>query len=68
MPKRMRKVLEDLYRQYNAAGTIWVVWHLLVADGKYDINVSPDKREVVLSEEKEVVTELTAQLTEIFEQ
>ena len=36
-------------------------------DGKYDINVSPDKREVVLSEEAEVAKGLTVQLTEIFE-
>jgi len=31
------------------------VLNLLVADGCYDINVSPDKREVFLKDEAEII-------------
>lgn len=67
MPKRIRKLLEEVYKQYNPAGSVWIVWNFIVEDGKYDINVSPDKREVVLAEEAAIVEGLTVKLTEIFE-
>jgi DNA mismatch repair ATPase MutL len=44
-------MFEDLYRQYNAAGQLMIVLNMIVADGCYDINVSPDKREVFLQDE-----------------
>ena len=54
LPKRLRQVLEEQYKQYNAVGSLTVALLLLVKDGCYDINVSPDKREVFLSDEAEL--------------
>jgi len=41
--------------------------NILVADGNYDINVSPDKREVFINNEPEVLDKLRVVLTEFFE-
>ena len=40
---------------------------MLVADGCYDINVSPDKREVFLKDEAQVIKDLEVKLVEWFE-
>ena len=40
---------------------------MLVEDENYDINVSPDKREVFIKNEAEVLEELKTQLTQFFE-
>lgn len=40
---------------------------MLVADGCFDINVSPDKREVFLKDEAQVVKDLSVKLVEWFE-
>ena len=44
-----------------------VIWNMLVEDENYDINVSPDKREVFIKNEAEVLEELKTQLTQFFE-
>jgi DNA mismatch repair ATPase MutL len=41
--------------------------NILVEDGNYDINVSPDKREVFINNEPEVLDKLRVVLTEFFE-
>lgn len=41
--------------------------NIIVADGCYDINVSPDKREVFLKDEPEVIKGLQVRLVEWFE-
>ena len=40
---------------------------LFVEDNNYDINISPDKREVCLKNEKEVLEVLKANLESFFE-
>lgn len=47
-----------MYKQYNPAGQICIVLNILVADGCYDINVSPDKREVFLKDEPQIIEAL----------
>jgi len=44
-----------------------VVLNILVADGCYDINVSPDKREVFLKDEQLIMDQLQVELTEWFD-
>jgi len=41
--------------------------NILVQDGNYDINVSPDKREVFINNEAEILDKLRINLTEFFE-
>ena len=40
---------------------------LLVEDDNYDINASPDKREVFLKNEKEVIDAMKVHLNDFFE-
>ena len=67
MPRKMKMLIMELYKQYNPAASVNIVWNILVEDNNYDINVSPDKREVYIKNENEVLTELKIQLTEFFE-
>lgn len=59
--------MSELYKQFNPAGQVFIVLNMLVADGCYDINVSPDKREVFLKDEAEVINVLQVKLIEWFE-
>lgn len=65
-PKRIIKLLNDTYRQYNSK-----LWPLLVlsftaAQGLVDVNVTPDKRTVFLHNEEALLADLQQALTELF--
>ena len=45
-----------------------IILNLLVKDGFYDINVSPDKREVFLKDENLILEKLQEQLSAWFDQ
>ena len=55
LPRKMRQLISELYKQYNPAAQVSIIWNLLVEDHNYDINVSPDKREVFIKNEQEVL-------------
>lgn len=44
-----------------------IIMNIDVEDNNYDINVSPDKRDVFLKNEDEVVNQLKIQLVAFFE-
>ena len=67
MPRKMGKLIGELYKMYNPAASVHIIWNVLVEDNNYDINVSPDKREVFIKNEIEVLAELKIQLTQFFE-
>jgi len=67
MPKKMKSLVQELYKQYNPAANVHILWNILVEENNYDINVSPDKREVFIKNESEVLAELKIQLTQFFE-
>lgn len=54
MPKKMKNVFNEVYRQFNTAASPILILALKVEDENYDINASPDKREVFLKNEYEV--------------
>ena len=58
MPKKMRMLVSEMYKLYNPAASVLVLWNILVEDNNYDINVSPDKREVFIKNENEALEEL----------
>ena len=62
MPRKMKTLIGELYKMYNPAANVHIIWNILVEDNNYDINVSPDKREVFLKNEKEVLAELKTHL------
>ena len=68
MPKKMRMLVSEMYKLYNPAASVLVLWNILVEDNNYDINVSPDKREVFIKNENEALEELKIKLVEFFEE
>lgn len=67
MPKRFRSLFTEVYKQYNSSTSPMLVLNATVEDNNYDINVSPDKREIFLKNEEEAATQLQAKLSEFFE-
>ena len=63
MPQKMKKLLNEMYKQYNAAANVCIIWNIIVEDNNYDINVSPDKREVFIKNELEVLEALRISLS-----
>lgn len=55
MPKKMKVVFNEVYKQFNAAMNPIIVIGMTVEDENYDINASPDKREVFIKNEAEVL-------------
>ena len=67
MPRKIKQLITELYKQYNPASTPYMILNLEVEDGNYDINVSPDKREVFIDNEAEVLLSLKQQLIQFLE-
>lgn len=67
MPKKMKLVLNEIYKEYNTSMSPIIILSLLVEDDNYDINASPDKREVFLKNEKEVIDGFRTHLVDFFE-
>jgi DNA mismatch repair ATPase MutL len=44
-----------MYKIYNASANPILILNLIVEHDNYDINASPDKREVFIKNEKEVL-------------
>lgn len=67
MPRKFKNTFSEVYKQYNPSMNPMIVMNIDVEDNNYDINVSPDKRDVFLKNEDEVVEQLKFKLTEFFE-
>jgi DNA mismatch repair protein PMS2 len=57
----------EIYRQFNASMNPIIILILQVEDDNYDINVSPDKREVFIKNEKDILPLLKTKLEDFFE-
>jgi DNA mismatch repair protein PMS2 len=68
MPRKIRQLFSDIYKQFNPSMSPIIIINLEVEDNNYDINVSPDKRDVFLKNEEEVVESMRSKLNEFFEQ
>ena len=67
MPKKMRALFNEIYRQFNTGMSPIIILSLQVEDDNYDINASPDKREIFLKNEREVLDKLREHLMDFFE-
>ena len=63
LPRKMRMLIGEMYKQYNPTASVIVLWNILVEENNYDINVSPDKREVFIKNEIEMLEALRIELT-----
>ena len=62
IPRKFKQILTDIYRQFNESSNPIVILRLLVEDDNYDINVSPDKREVFIKNERDILPLFRAEL------
>uniref|UniRef100_A0A060T8K1 ARAD1D12122p n=1 Tax=Blastobotrys adeninivorans TaxID=409370 RepID=A0A060T8K1_BLAAD len=64
---QVAKVFNETYRQYNTVQMPFIIADLKLDTRCYDVNVSPDKREILLHDEYILLEALREQLTEFFE-
>nr|QDO16237.1 PMS1-like protein [Lingulodinium polyedra] len=65
-PKRIAKLINDTYHQYNSRMWPVVILSFTASQGLVDVNVTPDKRTVFLHNEEALLSEIQEVLTEIF--
>lgn len=51
MPKKLKQLYNEIYKQFNPSTTPMIIMNFLVDSNEYDINVTPDKREIFLKNE-----------------
>jgi DNA mismatch repair protein PMS2 len=67
LPRKFKNLFGEIYKQYNPSMNPLLILNIDVEDNNYDINVSPDKREVFIKNEDEVIEHLKVHLNEFFE-
>ncbi|XP_061848338.1 mismatch repair endonuclease PMS2 [Colius striatus] len=65
-PAKVVKLVNEVYHLYNKHQYPFVVLNICVDSQCVDINVTPDKRQILLQEEKLLLAILKASLTEMF--
>ena len=55
IPRKFKNLFSEIYKLYNPSMNPILVLNIEVEDNNYDINVSPDKREVFIKNEDEVI-------------
>eukprot|EP00742_Colponemidia_sp_Colp-10_P014202 GILJ01016102.1.p1 GENE.GILJ01016102.1~~GILJ01016102.1.p1 ORF type:complete len:591 (+),score=104.52 GILJ01016102.1:633-2405(+) len=66
-PKAIDKVLNETYRSFNVQQSPVFILNLKSAPDRYDINVTPDKRSVLLHEEANLAESIKDRLTALYE-
>lgn len=61
------KVFNEVYRSYNASQSPFIFADIQLDTHLYDVNVSPDKRTILLHEQNRMLDNLKDSLTELFE-
>ncbi|CDW77338.1 mismatch repair endonuclease pms2-like [Stylonychia lemnae] len=67
MPRKFKQLFSEIYKIYNPSTNPIIVMNIDVEDNNYDINVSPDKRDVFLKNEEDVIQALRIELQQFFE-
>mmetsp|Transcript_64667 Transcript_64667/g.140835 ORF Transcript_64667/g.140835 Transcript_64667/m.140835 type:complete len:927 (+) Transcript_64667:34-2814(+) len=65
-PKRISKLINDTYHQYNSRDWPVVILSFTAAQGLVDVNVTPDKRTVFLHNEELLLADVQQRLTELY--
>ncbi|CAE7948610.1 PMS1 [Symbiodinium sp. KB8] len=64
-PKRIAKLINDTYHQYNSRAWPLVILAFTAPQGMVDVNVTPDKKTVFLHREEALLGELQKSLTQV---
>ncbi|XP_039630904.1 mismatch repair endonuclease PMS2 [Polypterus senegalus] len=66
-PSKVAKIVNEVYHMYNRHQYPFVVLNVSVASDCVDVNVTPDKRQILLQEEKLLLATLKTSLVAIYE-
>ncbi|KAF8265868.1 hypothetical protein EI94DRAFT_1685081 [Lactarius quietus] len=66
-PAKVQKAINEVYRTFNANQTPFVIADFILPTDSCDINVSPDKRTILLHSENSLIESLKLALTEEFD-
>lgn len=61
------KVFNEAYRAYNATQSPFIFADIQLDTDLYDVNVSPDKREILLHDQTKMLDSLREMITELFD-
>ncbi|KAM3423777.1 hypothetical protein BST61_g1181 [Cercospora zeina] len=65
---QISKVFNEVYKGFNLSQSPFVFANLVMDTNAYDVNVSPDKRSIMLHDQAALLETLKSELTEMFEQ
>ncbi|CAL1599071.1 unnamed protein product [Knipowitschia caucasica] len=66
-PVKVTKIVNEVYHMYNRHQYPFVTLNITVASDCVDVNVTPDKRQIFLQEEKLLVAVIKTSLTHMYE-
>ncbi|KAL9020198.1 MAG: hypothetical protein Q9185_002568 [Variospora sp. 1 TL-2023] len=61
------KVFNEVYKSYNVSQSPFVFANIILDTNAYDVNVSPDKRTILLHDQARLLESLRVSLTDLFE-
>ncbi|KAK5703292.1 ATP-binding mismatch repair protein [Elasticomyces elasticus] len=65
---QVSKAINEVYKSFNVSQSAFIFANLIMDTHAYDVNVSPDKRTIMLHDQTALLESLKAALTEIFDQ
>ncbi|KAJ3107346.1 Mismatch repair endonuclease pms2 [Phlyctochytrium planicorne] len=65
MPKLI-KAVNEIYRNYNTHQYPVLVWNMTINPDQFDVNVTPDKRTLLLHNEKAIIEQIKDRLETLF--
>ncbi|KAI7590182.1 DNA mismatch repair protein MutL [Hortaea werneckii] len=65
---QVSKAVNEVYKSYNVTQSPFIFANLVVDTNAYDVNVSPDKRTIMLHDQTALLEKLKEKLTELFDQ
>ena len=65
---QVSKAFNEVYKSFNVSQSPFIFANLVTDTNAYDVNVSPDKRTIMLHDQTALLESLKASLTELFEQ
>src|SRR6201996_7921729 len=65
---QVSKAINEVYRSYNVTQTPFIFANLKMDTNAYDVNVSPDKRTILLHDQSALLEALKEKLVELFDE
>ena len=64
---QMAKIFNEVYKAYNLSQSPFVFANIVLDTNAYDVNVSPDKRTILLHDQEDLLETLRSSLTKLFD-